>query len=205
MRRVGKASACPPFLISIDVGASTTRRDISISHLKQLEGMRSHSRGMICPSCASEPPYRNSMRAQGRPGAGRTHGPPAAKNAGGRYHRLSRDNPAFPARWFSRLYVVSLVRRAFWPPSSARRVSVIANLTPASGCQDPTTSRPRAAIRPHAKSALRQPRGHRVPHPRLVTIAIRPSCRGGTGGVDINFGKNAIEIFLRRSWTGGSD
>jgi hypothetical protein len=28
-------------------------------------------------------------RAQGRPGAGRTHGPPANKNAGGSHHRFS--------------------------------------------------------------------------------------------------------------------
>jgi len=26
------------------------------------------------------------------PDAGRTHGPPATKNAGGSYHRFSRDN-----------------------------------------------------------------------------------------------------------------
>ncbi len=43
-------------------------------------------------------------RAQGRPGAGRARGPPAQKNAGGRYHRFSRDHPALPARWSSRLY-----------------------------------------------------------------------------------------------------
>jgi hypothetical protein len=29
-------------------------------------------------------------RAQGRPGAGRTHGPPATKNAGGSHHRFSQ-------------------------------------------------------------------------------------------------------------------
>src|SRR4051812_34834043 len=45
----------------------------------------------------------STQRARGMPGAGRTHGPPAEKNAGGRYHRFSRGIPAFPARWFSRL------------------------------------------------------------------------------------------------------
>src|SRR3954453_20982901 len=35
-------------------------------------------------------PLRKS-RAQGRPGARRPHGPPAEKNAGGRYHRFGRD------------------------------------------------------------------------------------------------------------------
>jgi hypothetical protein len=33
------------------------------------------------------------------PGEGLTHGPPAAKNAGGSHHRFSR-HPAFPAQWF---------------------------------------------------------------------------------------------------------
>src|SRR3954466_1029198 len=47
-------------------------------------------------------------RAQRRPGACRPHGPPAEKNAGGRYHRFGSDIPALPARWFSRLYVLSL-------------------------------------------------------------------------------------------------
>src|SRR5579872_3340561 len=38
-------------------------------------------------------------RARGMPGAGRPHGPPATKKAGGSHHRFSRDIPAFPARW----------------------------------------------------------------------------------------------------------
>jgi hypothetical protein len=37
------------------------------------------------------------------PDAGRTHGPPAVKKAGGSHHRFSRKHPAFPAQWFSRL------------------------------------------------------------------------------------------------------
>ena len=52
---------------------------------------------------------RHVMRARGMPGAGRPHGPPAEKNAGGRYHRFSRDIPAFPARWCYGLYVISPV------------------------------------------------------------------------------------------------
>jgi len=39
-------------------------------------------------------------RAQGRPGADRARGPPAAKKAGGSYHRFGRGIPAFPARRF---------------------------------------------------------------------------------------------------------
>jgi len=34
------------------------------------------------------------------PGDGLARGPPAKRKAGGRHHRSSRINPAFPARWF---------------------------------------------------------------------------------------------------------
>jgi len=37
------------------------------------------------------------------PGAWPRPWPACEKNAGGRYHRFSRDIPAFPARWFERL------------------------------------------------------------------------------------------------------
>jgi len=37
-------------------------------------------------------------------------------------------------------FVLSPVSRAFLPPSAAQRVGVVAVLTPASGCQDHTTS-----------------------------------------------------------------
>jgi hypothetical protein len=30
------------------------------------------------------------------------------------------EQPAFPAQWFYGLYVISSVRRAFWPPSPSR-------------------------------------------------------------------------------------
>jgi hypothetical protein len=72
-------------------------------------------------------------------------------------------------------FVLSLVSRALLPPSSARCESIVANLTPASGRQDHTTS-PSAS----APLVLRRRRVHRIPHPTFVTIAIRPSIRGGT-------------------------
>jgi hypothetical protein len=53
-----------------------------------------------------------------------------------------------------------------------------ANLTPASGRQDHTTS-PSAP----ATLVLRRCRVHRIPHPTFVTIAKRPSDRGGMGRV----------------------
>ncbi len=51
----------------------------------------------------------NQKRTRGRPGAVRTHGPPAEENAGGSHHRYEPDHPAFPARWVNGLYVVSPV------------------------------------------------------------------------------------------------
>ncbi len=63
--------------------------------------------------------------------------------------------------------------RAFLPPSSAR-IFASTNLTPASGCQDHTTS-------PSACNVIRllTCRVHRIPRPTSVTIAKRPLC--GTG------------------------
>jgi hypothetical protein len=66
--------------------------------------------------------------------------------------------------------------RAFLPPSSAEDSS--ANLTPASGCQDHTTS-------PSAGSALVFSTAcvHRIPPPTSVTIAKRPSRGSGTAAI----------------------
>ncbi len=44
------------------------------------------------PRLASKASSETNERAQGRPGAGRTHGPPAAKKAGGSHHRLGRTS-----------------------------------------------------------------------------------------------------------------
>ncbi len=77
---------------------------------------RNDSGGCRHSISSSRPPSRPSvarlialfrMRARERPGAGRTHGPPAEKNAGGRNHRYGPDHPAFPARWRYGLYVIS--------------------------------------------------------------------------------------------------
>ncbi len=64
-------------------------------------------RGAPCVRVVRVVSPSSTKRARGMPGAGRTHGPPAKKNAGGRYHRFSRDIPAFPARWLGGLYVLS--------------------------------------------------------------------------------------------------
>jgi hypothetical protein len=50
-----------------------------------------HSRGTKCPSDASSLSLE-IKRAQGMPGDGLTHGPPATKKAGGSHHRFSQIN-----------------------------------------------------------------------------------------------------------------
>jgi hypothetical protein len=72
--------------------------------------------------------------------------------------------------------------------------SIVANLAPASGCQNHTTS-PSALVAP----VLRRRRVHCIPHPTFVTIAIRPFIRGGTAGINRTASsKRPSEIFLRK-------
>jgi hypothetical protein len=103
------------------------------------------------------------------PGARRTHGLVCK----GRKHtsekpQVSRNQPAFPARWFTTYFVLP-GDRALLPPSSVDRSTT---LTPASGRQDHTTS-------PSAWASTRRQSVHRIPQPTSVTIAIRPP-EGGT-------------------------
>src|SRR6185312_15355730 len=54
--------------------------------------------------------------------------------------RYSRDNPAFPAQWFTAYFALSSVSRTLLSPSPARCACIVANLAPATGRQDHTTS-----------------------------------------------------------------
>jgi len=79
-------------------------------------------------------------------------------NDSGRAHtsiQVTPESPGIPHAMVYGLYVFSPVLRAFWPPSPAL---LIANLTPASGCQDHTTS-------PSASAPFVQQRlsVHRIP------------------------------------------
>ena len=89
------------------------------------------------------------------PGEGFAHGPPATKNAGGRYHRFSRTS-GIPRAMGYGLYVLCLVRRASWPPSP-RSSSAPRNLISASGYQhhttSPSTSGPARPAKPSASTA----------------------------------------------------
>src|ERR1700761_4758749 len=54
-------------------------------------GTRLHLPAARCVRVVHRSPPSNTKRAQGMPGAGRTHGPPATKNAGGSHHRYGRN------------------------------------------------------------------------------------------------------------------
>ena len=87
--------------------------------------------------------------------------------------------------------------RAFLPPSPADHS---ANLTPASGRQDHTTSpsasQARSSFAPLASTASR---------PAFVTIAKRPSVWDGTAGVlKLIWGNCEAEYFCETGWTGKS-
>jgi hypothetical protein len=85
--------------------------------------------------------------------------------------------------------------RALLSPSL---VDCSANLTPASRHQDHTTS-------PSASGAFvsRAVRVHRIPRSTSVTIAIRPSIRGGTARkMLVIWGNDQAKYFFAREWTG---
>jgi hypothetical protein len=71
--------------------------------------------------------------------------------------RRHRIHPAFPTQWFYGLYVLSPVTMAWLPPSSARCVSIIADLAPASERQNHTTSPSASRIIVVALTRLTQP------------------------------------------------
>ena len=93
-------------------------------------------------------------------------------------------------------FVLSLVTGLFCHHRQ-RKISS-ANLTPASGRQDHTTS-------PSASSALVRStiRVHRIPHPTSVTIAKRPSFeRGMAEEIKVIWVKREAENFFGEDWTG---
>jgi len=127
-------------------------------------------------------------------------------------HRFGRDIPALPARWCYDLYVLSLVRRACWPPypreAKLRRVSDTAlarvALDTSVGVSGPHDFVVRFdAVRRHDCSRCSTACVHRITASRVVTIAKRPSCRGGMRGTRHHFPKKRkTNIFRRRAGQG---
>src|SRR5581483_8984586 len=111
------------------------------------------------------------------PGEGLTHGPPANKmQAAGTTG--AADQPAFPARCLT-AYTSSPRGPALLPPSPTDHHH---QLGLSVGRPGPYDFAVRTALFVGAchRAAIRY--AHRLPAPRLVTIAIRPSCRGRMRG-----------------------
>jgi hypothetical protein len=111
------------------------------------------------PGCWPNHP-RKSRRAQGMPGAGCTHGLVCIKKHTSSKPQVHRKRPGIPCAMVYGLFRALPGDRALLPPSPARRGSVFANLAPASGRQNHTTS-------PSASDAARLASSKRPPHPAL--------------------------------------
>src|SRR5438270_14069049 len=89
--------------------------------------MREPSRGAICASELFRWSPSSRQRARGMPGAGRTHGPPAEKKQAAVTTGSAETSRHSPRDGATVSFVLSLVRRAFWPPypreAKLRRVS----------------------------------------------------------------------------------
>src|SRR4051812_44731760 len=124
--------------------------------------MGSRSRGAVRPRFAFRLPPRK-QRAQGRPGARCTRGLVCncAQKTRTRAYRFSGNTPAFPAQWLYGLSRALPGEPGLVATIARNRLSLLANLTPASGRQDHT-------ILPYAFAALvsRNIRVHRIPAPR---------------------------------------
>jgi len=133
------------------------------------------------------------QRAQGRPGAHRTHGPRATKKHAAE-PQVRADHPAFPAQWFSGLYVISPVTGL----SCHRRLAgqIPQDLAPASGRQDHTIS-PSAAMPLVIDIAC----VHRIP-PRVRDDRDPPLLSRRDAVSNDSFRKKRKQnIFARRDWT----
>jgi hypothetical protein len=114
--------------------------------------------------------------------------------------QVQRRQSGLPCAMGLRLISCSPRRPALLPPSLPRSVSFPRNLTPASGCQDHTTS-PYASMHSSARSDRACTESvHRIPHPTSVTTAKRPSYghgMGRAGSADLPDGESGIFFALR--------
>src|SRR5213592_2399998 len=120
------------------------------------------------PEVLQKPFAQRKQRAQGMPGAQCTRSLACKiKIAHERsHHGHTGNHPAFPAQWFYGLLRALPGDQACLTPSSAL---LLADLTPASGRQNHTTS-PSAAA-PFVKGTTRV---HRIPFPTLMTLRNAP-------------------------------
>jgi hypothetical protein len=127
--------------------------------------MSPHSRGARRPSCACLSCPRSKGRAQGRPGADRTHGPPANKKAGGSHHRLGLIIRPSLRGGFTAYSALSPGTGLSCP---RRRAIISRDLTSASGGQDHTPSPSASAsfVRVHKARAIPPRPSHPAPNVR---------------------------------------
>jgi len=113
---------------------------------------------------------RRECRARDAPAASRAK----QKSTRDSHHRSAERSGTPCANGFNGLLRALPGDRALLSPSSARCMSIVTDLMPASRHQD-------HAILPSATGAfvLCATRVHRIPHPTFVTIAKRPSFRDG--------------------------
>ncbi len=144
--------------------------DSRLKQLGQVKDMAPRSRGTSCPRSAIARP---SQTCRGRREC-RVKASPMArlrKKCRRQVPQAKPVQPAFPARRSSRLYAVSLVRRACWPPSP-RGTSAPSRLDTSVGvsgrCDFTSAAKPFVGV---PEDTLRQHRGHRIPTSRVVTIA----------------------------------
>ena len=159
---------------------------------------RHRSRGAFASeSCINRLPSR-SKRAQGRPGAGRTHGPPATKKAGGSHHRLGRDTRPSLHDGFNGVLRALPGDRLGTGLCCPHRKQIV----PLTWHQrrDARTTR---LLRPHwDRSSARLSRAatqhvHRIPLPTSVTTAKRPSHRVRDGADDAPDLGTGSSLFLK--------
>src|SRR6202045_129334 len=154
----------------------------------------SRSRGLICPRFARD---FLTLHSEGAGNTGRPMRPIAACAMSvverTRVSQVTPESPGTPRAMVYGLFRALPGDRAFLPPSPAL---LSANLTPASGRQDHTSSP--SASAPFVKSAS----ASTASRPAAVTIACRPSVGRDGGDIEVIWVFGKPEYFFKRGWTG---
>ena len=146
--------------------------------------------------CETKP--SENERAQGRPGVGLAHGPPANKKQAAVTTGLA-ETPGLPCAAGLRLTPRSPRGPAVLPPSLAIRRCELGISTGMPGPHG-LTVRTTIVRRPSKKAAIAC--GLPLPASTFVTIAMRPSARGEMRYTSTTSGKAKVEYFSREIWTG---
>jgi hypothetical protein len=139
-------------------------------------------------------------RAQGMPGEGLTHGPPATKKAGGRHHRFSRIIRHSLRDGFNGVLRTLPGEPGFLAPVTCGLIRRLDTSVGVSGPHDFAVRQ--SAVRPHehSRAALSRP-SH--PDPRFVTTRDPPLLPGqGARMIIMSFRKTEVKYFFRGGWTG---